>query len=125
MKEDLSSTNSSPKPPEDPDDYEDENDFNFSDLKNKKTVKLGKYDPEYKHLTVSAGLNLKGKCSNKNCKANTQSQRSWIRKGFGVFDLGEARFYNKCQACNSPINGKTITSLGFTKAKVRIKGIRF
>ena len=91
-------------------------------MQNKKTVTLGKYDPEYKHLTVTAGVNFKGKCTNNNCKANYQSDLSWVRKGFGEFDMHLARFSNRCQSCDQPINPKSIKTLGITRAKMTITG---
>lgn len=67
-------------------------------MQNKKEVTLGEYDPKRKHLTVENGLNLKGKCNNKNCAA-FKDQKSWIRVKYGTFDLSKLRFGHTCQNC--------------------------
>lgn len=63
---------------------------------------LGKYNPQLENMVVIPGLNFKGKCKNNNCLSNTnKTYQTWIRKGFGNFDMSEDRFENKCVACKN------------------------
>lgn len=111
-------------------DYIDENAFGgfagfnikFNNLKALKEVQLGKYDAEYEHLTVVDGLNLKALCANKNCKAY-QSKKTWIQKGHGCYNIAEVRFGNKCRGCQQELDWNSITSFGFTRARIQVKGI--
>jgi uncharacterized membrane protein len=67
--------------------------FQFSDLDHQKTCRLGQFNPNFKNLAVVPGLNLKGKCGNKNCLSNTnKTYQTWIPKGFGNFNLSEGQF---------------------------------
>lgn len=64
-----------------------EGSFDFTHFENKTTVVLGKYDPKTKFFCVAAGINLKGKCNNKNCESNQNGYvgNVWIQRGFGNF----------------------------------------
>ena len=96
----------------------------FNELNDKKVVNLGKYDPTMEHLTVCRGLNLRGKCQNKNCLAY-KHQKTWISLGYGKFSLGKDRFGHTCRGvgCGQPISGFSVQTMGFTRAIIKIKGI--
>ena len=85
---------------------------------------MGKYDPLRKHMVVSKGLNLKGKCSNIKCPAFTVHKQSWVRMNYGTFDVSMKRFGNACQNCGEKIAGSSIKTFGFLNAKVIIEGIK-
>lgn len=73
---------------------------------------------------VAPGLNLKGMCDNEKCPAFT-SKKTWIRKGFGNFDINKERFGNFCAACKSAIKAKSIKSLGYTRCTISVKGMKY
>jgi hypothetical protein len=72
---------------------------------------------------VVPGLNLKGRCSNQNCNA-FKHQVSWIRKGFGTFEIGRDKCRNVCASCKQKISPLTVKSLGFYKCRVEIVGMK-
>jgi hypothetical protein len=72
---------------------------------------------------VAPGLNLKGQCSNQNCNAY-RDKKSWIRKGFGTFEIGKEKSFNLCNGCNKKISGMTVTTMGFYKCHLVVEGIK-
>ena len=98
-------------------------DFSFSNLEKQKSKALGKYDPKYENLVVVPGLNHKARCKNQNCLSITnKTNKTWVRKGMGSFDLAEDRYDNKCVACGEEIDAESILTFGITRAKVSIAG---
>lgn len=89
-------------------------------MKNEVKVVLANYDHSRRYMTVRDGLNLKGKCLNKDCIA--YEKPVWISKGYGTFNIAKERFFNKCTCCNQKINSDTIKSLGYMMCKITLEG---
>lgn len=85
-------------------------------MENKTTVTLGKYDPRIHYLAVYPGVNLKGKCSNNKCIAFNKT--TWVKFGFGNFNIGKIRSKSFCPCCKQKIDPKTIITFGFTRAEI-------
>jgi hypothetical protein len=104
------------------DEYIDEANFDFARLDSKVEVKLGNYHPDYEYLVVVPGLNLKGMCQTPGCKAN--GQKTWVRLGFGTFDIGKAKHNSLCPCCQKKVNPKTILTLGYRNTHIEFEGAR-
>jgi len=91
-------------------------------MQNQNTVTLGKYDPKKEYLTVYPGVNLKGMCSNSKCIAFNKP--TWIKCGFGTFNIGKIRSKSLCPCCKERINSKTIMTFGFTRAEISVEGLK-
>ena len=59
-------------------------DFSFNSLKDKKMKKFSKTAPKWRKL--GSGINLKAKCKTSTCDAF--GKMVWVKKRFGVFDIG-------------------------------------
>ena len=73
-------------------------------------------------MVVVPGLSLKGKCQNPQCIAN--GKRTWIRLGYGTFDIGKAKHKSFCPCCKQKVNAKTILTLGYRNAEIVMEGVK-
>lgn len=105
----------------------DECDFPFADMedRNVREEELGAYDPDFEHLVIVPGLNIKSYCYNKSCTANKcESKESWVRKGYGKYDIGMERYRGKCHSCGKQMDPNHIKTIGFTMAKIKVVGMK-
>lgn len=90
----------------------------FNDLKTKQEVEFAKSAPDFRR--IKTGLNLRGICITKECKA--ENQTIWIQKGIGTFNICEEIYESKCPQCNKTA-GK-IDNLGFYNCLYSVKGLQ-
>ncbi len=69
---------------------------------------------------MAPGLNLLAICRNKNCFAF--NEWVWIKKGFGMFQIGEEIFNCLCPACKKET--EEAKNFGYFKTKILIQGKR-
>jgi hypothetical protein len=70
-------------------------------------------------LVVYPGLSLSATCKEKDCL-----KKVWIRKDYGVMNLGKIKTGNVCSACAKPMPSRAIMNLGYRKAKVIFEGVK-
>jgi hypothetical protein len=92
--------------------------FNALEENDIKHVEIAKEGP--KHRTIIPGLNLRGICDNKTCKA--LNQVVWIQKGMGTFDIPVEVYTSNCPSCNQTAN--KIDNLGFFNCLYSISGFQ-
>jgi len=76
--------------------YDDQS-FKFNDFSTKVEHNLGKYNENVKYLVVYPGVNIKGTCKNKNCKGYLKNV--WVKKGYGIMNVGQIKTGNICPCC--------------------------
>ncbi len=75
--------------------------FSFSDLSRGNKIKVG-HDPNAPtFLLVSGGINFKIKCDNKECPTSKYDGTSYLRRGYGEFDVGDEVKVD-CSGCHQP-----------------------
>lgn len=92
--------------------------FDFNQLQEKEEKDFYKKAPPYR--IVDRGLNLKGKCVNKECIANQQVV--WIQKGMGTFDIGEQAYISICPICKK--TAENVNNLGFWDCIYSVQGFQ-
>lgn len=92
--------------------------FSFSHMESEKRVDLGTEGPTW--CTITAGLNVRGTCINKSCKAFNNTV--WIQKGMGVFDMDKESSLSTCPCCSQIASD--INNAGFYRCLFSIQGTK-
>jgi hypothetical protein len=108
---------------DDEDQYVNENgtiSFEFADMEksNRKVLTLSPYDPKLRHRVVYPGLNLEGTCRNQSC--SVFEKNVWVKKEYGIFNIGEEINNCLCPICNQELPDETVRSVGYRNCKVKI-----
>ena len=71
-------------------------------------------------MVTKPGLNLKGMCWNLKCCA--YQKKTWIKKGFGDFNIMQEILNCKCPDCEKNVPPEAIKALAFFKTKAKVEG---
>ncbi len=79
-------------------------------------------DPRRRFYEIDYGLNIKGSCKNSSCiSASYQMQdHIFVKKGYGIFDMGLIKNKNVCPACQTPMAPDSFKNIGYCHARITI-----
>jgi hypothetical protein len=79
-------------------------------------------DPRRRFYEIDYGLNIKGSCKNSSCiSASYQMQdHIFVKKGYGIFDMGLINNKNVCPACQTPMAPDSFKNIGYCHARITI-----